>query len=55
MTTMYINEYYWQKQAQCSSFHQNVLPKDGPVRLKHVAWQRMYIYIDILNILVTWM
>jgi hypothetical protein len=42
MTTTYMNEYYQHKRAQCSRFHQNVLPEDGPVRLKHVASHRVY-------------
>jgi hypothetical protein len=43
----YINE-YWHKQIQCSRFHQNVLPEDGPVRLKYVARHRIY-FKDILR------
>jgi hypothetical protein len=39
---MYINEYYWKKWAECSRFHQIVLPKDGPMRPKHVARQEHF-------------
>jgi hypothetical protein len=46
--TMYINEYYWHKRAQCSRFHENVLPWDGPVWPKHVARNRIY-FNDILR------
>jgi hypothetical protein len=46
--TTYINEYYWHKRAQCSRFHQNVLPEDGPVKPKHVARNRIY-FNDILR------
>jgi hypothetical protein len=40
--TEYINEYYWHKRAHCSTFHQNVLPEDGPVRSKHVVRHKIY-------------
>jgi hypothetical protein len=40
--TTYIKEYYWQKRALCSRFHQNVLSEDGPVGPQHVARNRIY-------------
>jgi hypothetical protein len=42
--TTYINEYYLHKRAQCSRFHQNVLPEDGSVGPKHVVRNRIPIF-----------
>jgi hypothetical protein len=40
-------------QAQCSRFHQNVLPEGGPVRPKHVARNKMYFNDILTDILVS--